>query len=184
MFSLSDSWGEIKRAVGRGPPEEGPLPFFFESDPFNIEGGGTMEIFGVELYLSAPGRWICVLLEAPKPIWFNCSPVSILICPKQASITLVDVPSSRFAELVNGTKLFPSDMYVNKIDTVMDCSSRDRLPHIRHQKFSRRAAVGSRNAFLVVVYTAIYQIEFRWDSRFMRYLSKASVSPRDLPVMP
>ena len=64
--SASDSCGEMKRAVGRGPVEDGPLVFFRIGCGIGL--GFPDAVNGdVVLGLVWLGRWIVVALAAPGP---------------------------------------------------------------------------------------------------------------------
>jgi hypothetical protein len=64
--SASDSCGEMKRAVGRGPVEDGPLVFLRIG--CGIEAGGLDAVDeGVVLGLLWLGRRIVMALAAPGP---------------------------------------------------------------------------------------------------------------------
>lgn len=64
--SASDSCGEMKRAVGRGPVEDGPLVFLRMGCGI---GAGALDAVEEDVVLDLLwlGRWMVVALAAPGP---------------------------------------------------------------------------------------------------------------------
>jgi hypothetical protein len=136
--SSSELCGDMKRAVGRGPFEDGPRDFF-------SMGGGIADGFLELLESCGPfDDWlsglkcIAVVLAVPGPrerdgpyklnFSSNRQPNFIVIFH-----TSRPPDSSRLSGPRNGTKLVPSEISAKRRATVAPLRLRFRLPHMRHQ---------------------------------------------------
>lgn len=134
--SASDSGGEMKRAVGRGPLVDGPLVFLRMGCGI---GTGFLEVVEDEVVLGRlwSDRWMAVVLEAPGPRReFVCYDSKIQYgfgLYGQTVHTNGGVPSSRFGGPRSGTKVSPSEIWANSRATVVPFNSLFRLPQMRHQ---------------------------------------------------